>query len=211
MESTIDVSEHEGLLWKCIKRWRWATYGGTMQVDDLLQAGRIGLMRAAAKHDPAKGKFSTYATLWVNHYMRREATERSRTVRVPQEDQLAAWRTGDRVPLICVSLELEPDDDREGWLRSESRRDPLDEGQVENQGDVSAMEEEKATWVASAITELPERLANVLRMRFYRDMTLVECGNEMGVSRERVRQLEVVAMKAVKAVLERKKPDVDAA
>ena len=41
--------------------------------DDLEQAGRIGLMRAADKYEPELGKFSTYASAWIKNAIRRES------------------------------------------------------------------------------------------------------------------------------------------
>ena len=41
--------------------------------DDLEQAGRIGLMRAADKYEPGLGKFSTYAAAWIKNAIRRES------------------------------------------------------------------------------------------------------------------------------------------
>jgi RNA polymerase sigma factor (sigma-70 family) len=41
--------------------------------DDLEQAGRIGLMKAAEHYNPAIGKFSTYASSWIKSAIRRES------------------------------------------------------------------------------------------------------------------------------------------
>lgn len=35
------------------------------EIDDLFQTGIFGLMKAIEKHDPEKGKFSTYASIWI--------------------------------------------------------------------------------------------------------------------------------------------------
>jgi RNA polymerase nonessential primary-like sigma factor len=44
------------------------------------------------------------------------------------------------------------------------------------------------------IETLPPKLQHVIRGRFYEDQTLQEIGLELGVSRERVRQLECEAL-----------------
>lgn len=46
--------------------------------EDVLQAGRIGLWRACAGYDPAKGKFSTFAVLCVTNEIRRELKNRTK-------------------------------------------------------------------------------------------------------------------------------------
>jgi RNA polymerase sigma factor (sigma-70 family) len=52
-------------------------------LEDALQAGSVGLIRAAEKFDPARGyKFSTYAYLWIRQSLTLEVG-RSSTIRVP--------------------------------------------------------------------------------------------------------------------------------
>jgi len=58
--------------------------GRDLQVQDLIQEGNIGLMRAADKYDYEKGfKFSTYATWWIRQAMTRAMADQSRNIRIP--------------------------------------------------------------------------------------------------------------------------------
>ncbi len=61
---------------------RYKNRGLSMQ--DLLQEGNIGLMKALAKFDPDKGhRFSTYAVWWIRESMTRALSNKSRTIRLP--------------------------------------------------------------------------------------------------------------------------------
>lgn len=67
--------------------------GRGVPLEDLVQEGAIGLMRAADKFDPERGwKFSTYATYWIRQSITRAIATSSRQIRLPQHvhDRLVA-------------------------------------------------------------------------------------------------------------------------
>ena len=62
-----------------------------LPLEDLVQEGCTGLMRAASKYDYRRGvKFSTYATWWVRQSVRRALDRTGRIIRLPShiKDQL---------------------------------------------------------------------------------------------------------------------------
>ena len=55
-----------------------------MPLDDLIQEGNLGLMKAVDRYDWRRGyKFSTYATWWIRQHVGRCVAEKNRLVRVP--------------------------------------------------------------------------------------------------------------------------------
>jgi len=61
---------------------RFVNRGLSMQ--DLIQEGNMGLIRAVEKFDPERGfRFSTYATWWVRQAISRALSDHGRTIRVP--------------------------------------------------------------------------------------------------------------------------------
>ena len=64
------------------KRYQRDDTGLTMQ--DLIQEGTIGLVRAVEKFDYRRGfRFSTYATLWIRQSVGRALADKGRIVRLP--------------------------------------------------------------------------------------------------------------------------------
>ena len=55
-----------------------------VNLQDLVQEGSLGLMRATEKYDPSRGfKFSTYASWWIQQAVFRAIAYHSRTIRLP--------------------------------------------------------------------------------------------------------------------------------
>src|SRR5829696_7584705 len=79
-------------------------------LDDLVQAGCIGLIHAVDRHDPARGAFEAYAVPTITGEIRRHLRDRGSVLRVPPRVLAQAGRP-----------RLDPLGDHEG-----PRADPID-------------------------------------------------------------------------------------
>ncbi len=74
------VLHNRGLVWKIALGHQ----GRGLDIDDLVQHGNIGLMRAVRKFDATKGyKLSTYATWWIKQAITRAIAAEGTLIRVP--------------------------------------------------------------------------------------------------------------------------------
>lgn len=74
------VSANLRLVISIVKMYR----NSGLQMEDLIQEGNIGLMKAVERYDWQKGcKFSTYATWWIKQAIGQHVLKRKRTIRLP--------------------------------------------------------------------------------------------------------------------------------
>jgi RNA polymerase primary sigma factor len=69
--------------------------GGRLSLEDLIEEGNLGLLRAVEGYDPSmNNRFSTYAAYWIIQSIQRASTARGKTIRVPPYafQLLRKWR-----------------------------------------------------------------------------------------------------------------------
>jgi len=176
------------------------SYSYPVPLEDLVQAGALGLIRALETYDPDRSSLSTYASHWIRHHIQRSVFEgfaplpRS-TRELPREISLDALISsksgpsggsegeGDRLLSLGSILEDEGPSPEEEAVRGERQR--------------QVREEIGLLW-----KELDERERSLLTGRLMEErverITLRELGEEHEVSRERMRQIEVTLRLKVK-------------
>ena len=202
------------------KRYR----GHGVPFGDLIQDGVIGLNRAVEKFDYRKGfKFSTYATWWIRQAVQRSVAGQARTIRVPThvherrqtlnrharklETELGRAATPEE---LAKASGLKLQHVEEALSVPEARaslNSPVgdDDGELgdlfadENADDPEAVAEDalRSLAVRQALAQLPERERRILELRFGIDgepKSLEAIGAELGLTRERIRQLETQAL-----------------
>jgi RNA polymerase primary sigma factor len=87
--------------------------GQGLSMNDLVQEGMLGLIRAAEKFDWRKGfRFSTYATIWIRQALQRGLDNTGRTVRLPAHVAQRARKVERFQRELSVSLGEEPTNDQ---------------------------------------------------------------------------------------------------
>src|SRR5579885_1362518 len=69
--------------------------GKGLGLEDLIEEGNLGLLRAVEGFDPAMNtRFSTYASYWIKQSIKRAIINTAKTIRLPayMEELLKKWR-----------------------------------------------------------------------------------------------------------------------
>lgn len=196
----------------------------SVQLDDLMQAGMIGLLEAAQKYQSTKGaSFETYAGIrirgaivdeirkgdWVPRSVHRNARRVSEAIRVIES------RMGREAQDVEVAEELDMtmdeyhaclNDANGGRLFSldelnESGEVPIEESDGSDNPLQGITSHAFRTSLAEAIESLPEREKLVLSLYYQEELNLKEIGAILEVSESRVSQIHSQAAMRLRARL----------
>ncbi|MCI0492691.1 MAG: RNA polymerase sigma factor RpoD/SigA [Planctomycetes bacterium] len=200
--------------------------GKGLGLQDLIEEGNLGLLRAVEGFDPAMGtRFSTYASYWIKQSIKRALINTGKTIRIPayMVELLSKWRRANarlteemgrtptpeevarvlglpkkKLPIIKKAIKIynatpQTDQTEAGWTLGDM---VMDERQLAP--DDALVEHDCLRHAMDMLTTMDQREATVLRMRFglehHEPRTLKEIGEKLGLTRERVRQIETEAL-----------------
>ena len=200
--------------------------GKGLSLQDLIEEGNLGLLRAVEGFDPAMGtRFSTYASYWIKQSIKRALINCAKTIRIPayMVELLSKWRRASarlteelgrtptpeevgrvlglqkkKLPIIKKAIRIynatpQTDQADTGWSLGEIVMDERLKNPEEE-----LVEHDVLKMVREMLTTMDPREATVLKMRFGLEdcepHTLKEIGERLGLTRERVRQIETEAL-----------------
>jgi RNA polymerase sigma-32 factor len=196
-------------------------------LEDIIQQGNLGLLRAAKKFDATKEcRLATYAVYWIRAEIREYVVRAYRVVRLGttkgERRALRAYRTTretdpqklaevsglapERIALLLplfaareASLDAASPDSSPVIERMSSHAPT-----PEDEAGSNELRARARGAVATALEALTEREQMIIRERMMNDepLTLQELGDRLGVSKERVRQLEERARGKLQSSLE---------
>jgi len=200
--------------------------GKGLGLQDLIEEGNLGLLRAVEGFDPAVGtRFSTYASYWIKQSIKRALINTGKTIRIPayMVELLSKWRRANarlaeelrrtptpeeiarvlglpkkKLPIIKKAIRIynatpQSDQTEAGWTLGEMVMDDRMQSP-----DEALVESDNLHHVMTMLETMDGREATVLRLRFglngNEPRTLKEIGATLGLTRERVRQIETEAL-----------------
>jgi RNA polymerase primary sigma factor len=201
-----------------------------LSLGDLINEGNLGLIKAGKRFDETRGfKFISYAVWWIRQSILQALAEQSRIVRLPLNRVGALSKIGRAYSNLEQEFEREPSADEladeldmdvkevTDTLKISSKHVSVDapfaSGEENRLLDVMKNDEQPSpdnmllseslkTEIASALSSLPEREAEVLRLYYGIEtdhaMTLEEIGEKFNLTRERVRQIKEKAIRRLR-------------
>ena len=224
------TSQHVGLVHHVARQLSRRLHD-KVDLDELVSAGSIGLMQAAASYEPARGlTFSTYAVprirgsmldeLRRHDYMSRGARRKARAMSVAREALTRRLGREPRAAELAAELNLSASTLRDWEMEVDGAgetsldiapRSLREEGQLTTEAaipdervlpiDEQIGHEERVALLAIAIRCLRPQERTVLSLYFYEELTLQEIAHVLGLSASRISQIRAEALAKLRTQL----------
>ena len=174
------IKSHLKFVFQIAKKYR----GQGVALEDLISEGNLGLTKAIDKFDENKGiKFISYAVWWIKQSMQEciKKNQRISTMEILEDDVVNPYNEDD------LANKLTEIGDK-SWEENE-----------ENE----KVEEERLTLIHEMISKLPERGQYIIQSYYgfnnNKEMNLEEIGSEIGLTKERVRQIKEQCLRILRS------------
>jgi len=215
------ILEHIGLV-KRIAYHLLHRLPSSVQVDDLIQAGTIGLIEASKHYDASQGaSFETYAGIrirgamldevrqgdWAPRSVHRKMRQVSEAIREIEHTSGRDAKDADVAQKLGISLNDYHDIMRDSAaarifsLDAEDEDHPLQIGSDEREPSSILHEEGFDRALVKCISELPEREQLVMSLYYNDELNLKEIGQVLEISESRVCQIHGQALARIRARL----------
>lgn len=199
-------------------------------VDDLIQVGTIGLIKAIDRFDMDRNvEFTTYATPTIVGELKRYFRDKGWAVKVPRRLQELSFKVNQAIDALTRDLQKSPtveeiaayldvtqDEVLEAMETSEAYNFVSLEGDRSSSGDDSfsileyigkddrllAIVEDRTT-LAAALRHITPQEQRILYLRFFRGLTQTEIARQMGISQMQVSRLLRKTLKSLREELVR--------
>ncbi len=185
-------------------------------LDDLIQVGTIGLIKAIDRFDPSRGlEFTTYATPTIMGEIKRHFRDKGWTIRVPRRLQELSAKVNTVTDELTAELQRSPSIDEiaarlgttsDEVLEAMESSSAYSSVPLEGQGgteedDAPAVIDRYASVdndleasddrmiLEDVISEFPEADQQAIRMRYLDGMTQVEIAKKLGISQVQVSRM----------------------
>lgn len=207
---------------------KYNSQNASLSFLDLVQEGNIGLMTAIDKYDLSSSyRFSTYAYYWIKSAISRALSQQSENIRVPSHivEKINRYKkivTGmmqkynsfsDEEVAAEMGITLEELKKIKSYMNdmvsldspmSEDNEDSFGDFVEDKESEIQERYEEKEMGqkINRVLSTLPDKESDILKMRFgigyIKPLTLDEIARKIGLSKERVRQVEKCALKKMR-------------
>lgn len=211
-----------------------------MPLQDLIEEGNIGLLKAVEGFDPEQGaRFSTYGSWWIKQAIKRALINAVQPIHIPayMVELIAKWKRASRdleeelgrtpngqelserldLPLKKIRMIRKAVRACQNPMQSGTGADGegptfaalLEDYRLERPDEEALKQDDLAT-LQILLDAIDDREATILRLRYGLEgeepLTLKEIGQRIGLTRERVRQIEIESLRRLQQKLESDRP-----